>query len=66
MKLGHRGDVAIGLSANWMDQDESQRLAFVSHPPVQLEEPSGAALQGSSGRSIDRSQGYHTSEPETQ
>jgi hypothetical protein len=37
--------------------DGSRRLAFVSHPAVQLEELSGATLRGSLERSIDRSAG---------
>ena len=57
VNLGHRGDVAIALSALWMDADGSRRLAFVSHPAVQLEELSGATLRGSLERSIDRSAG---------
>jgi Schlafen, AlbA_2 len=63
-RLGHRGLVGVAVSAHWNTPDHQPSLVFVPHVPVRLEELSGEALHDSLDRSIDRSQGYLTPEPE--
>jgi len=64
-QLGHRGLVGVAVSAHWNTPDHEPSLVFVSHVPVRLEELSGEALHDSLDRTIDRSQGYLTPEPES-
>lgn len=63
--LGHRGHVGVAVSAHWKTPDGQPGLAFVANPPVGLEELSGGSFHDSLDRSIDRSQGHYTSEPES-
>jgi hypothetical protein len=63
--LGHRGDVAVVVSAYWTMQDNQPRLAFVANSPVPLEMLSVTSFHEGMDRSIDRSQSYYVIEPES-
>lgn len=65
VNLGHRGNVAVVVSAYWAAQDGQLRFAFVANPPVPLNALSETNFFDTLDRSIDRSQGYYISEPES-